>query len=332
MAGLRTMLSILGQQGAKGMGVALCIGAFVPVVCPGLGAALRPGLPLMIAVFLVNAFARLEVSHARRIVARPLRLLSATCWAVLFVPILFWAVLTALGRAQFDPGLVLALSLQAGAAPIMATPAVALVLDIEVTFSVLLLLATMTVQPFTAPLLANWVAGTVVPIDSFVLGRNLFMMIGGSALAAAVLRRLAGRARLEAFSHEIAGTNLLVFTLFGLAMFDGVVLRIFAEPLLLLGLSAAAFAVALGSIGTAMIVLKTLGADEAFMTGFATGHRNVGLMAAAQSGSLPELTWLYFALVQLPIYLTPLIIRVLLAPRRPFARTKADPDADEGVR
>lgn len=331
MAGLRAMLSMLGRQGAKGMSVALCIGAFVPAIYPGSGAALRPGLPLMIAVFLVNAFARLDVSHARRLVARPLRLLSATCWSVLFIPILFWTVLTALGRTQFDPGLVLALSLQAAAAPIMATPAVALVLDIEVTFSVLLLLATMTIQPFTAPLLASWVAGTDVPIDSFVLGRNLCIMIGGSALIAAVLRWLVGHARLEAYGHELAGANLLVFTLFGLAMFDGVVLRMFAEPLLLLGLSAAAFVVALGSIGTAMMVLKTLGADEAFMTGFAAGHRNVGLMAAAQAGSLPDLTWLYFALVQLPIYLTPLIIRVLLAPRRAFARTKADPDAGGGV-
>ncbi len=202
----------------------------------------------MIVVFLVNAFARLDVSHARKIVTRPLRLLSATCWSVLFIPILFWTVLTALGRTQFDPGLVLALSLQAAAAPIVATPAVALVLDIELTFSVLLLLATMTIQPFTAPLLASWVAGTDVPIDSFVLGRNLFIMIGGSALIAAVLRWLVGHARLEAYGHELAGANLLVFTLFGLAIFDGVVLRMFAEPMLLLGLSAAAFVVALGSI------------------------------------------------------------------------------------
>jgi hypothetical protein len=89
-----------------------------------------------------------------------------------------------------------------------------------------------------------------------------------------------------------------------------------AEPVLLLGLSAVAFIIALGSIGIAMIVLRATGADEAFITGFATGHRNVGLMAAAQSGSsLPELTWLYFALVQLPIYLTPQIIRAFAATR-----------------
>ena len=65
-----------------------------------------------------------------------------------------------------------------------------------------------------------------------------------------------------------------------------------------------------------MIVLRAIGADEAFITGFATGHRNVGLMAAAQFGTLPELTWLYFALVQLPIYLTPQIIRAFVAPKR----------------
>jgi BASS family bile acid:Na+ symporter len=284
------------------MSIALCVGAFVPVIYPGLGAALRPGLPLMIAVFLVNAFAQLDLSHAKRNVSRPLRLLSATCWATLVIPILFWTILTIIGRDRLDPSLVLALSLQAGAAPIMATPAVALVLGMEVTSSVLLLLATMTVQPFTAPILVSWVAGTVVPIDSFVLGRNLFAMIGGSALLAAVLRVWLGHARLYAYRHELAGINLLVFALFGLAMFDGVVLRIFAEPLLLLGLSAVAFIVALGSIGIAMIVLRAMGADEAFITGFATGHRNVGLMAAAQSGSfLPDLTWLYFALVQLPV-------------------------------
>ncbi len=332
MAGLRTLLSILGKQGAGGMSIALCIGAFVPVIFPGLGASLRPGLPLMIAVFLVNAFARLELGHAKRTIARPLKLLLATGWAVLFIPTLFWAILTTVGRDRFDPGLVLALSLQAGAAPIMATPAVALVLDIEVTFSVLLLLATMTVQPFTAPLLVSWVAGTVVPIDSFVLGRNLLIMIGGSALVAAGLRQLLGHARLEAYRHELAGTNLLVFTLFGLAMFDGVVLRIFAEPLLLLSLSAVAFIVALGSIGTAMIVLRAMGADEAFITGFATGHRNVGLMAAAQSGSLPELTWLYFALVQLPIYLTPQIIRAFVTTKRSAEGRAKAPSREEDAR
>ncbi|MBR0936082.1 hypothetical protein [Bradyrhizobium jicamae] len=298
------------------MSIALCVGAFVPVFIPGLGVALRPGLPLMIAVFLVNAFAQLDLRHARQEFARPLRLLTATGWVMLAVPTLFWATLNVVGRERFDPGFVLALSLQAGAAPIMATPAVALVLGLEVTFPVLLLLTTMSIQPFTAPFLVSWVAGTAIPIDSFILGRNLFVMVGGSALAAAALRLWLGRSRLETYRHELAGINLIVFALFGLAMFDGVVIRMFSEPLLLLGLSAVAFIVALGSLGIAMAMPRAMGRDEAFIAGFATGHRNVGLMAAAQYGSsLPELTWLYFALAQLPIYLTPQIIRAIASAR-----------------
>ncbi|MBR0801891.1 hypothetical protein JQ615_41940 [Bradyrhizobium jicamae] len=317
MARLRTLLSIVGTQGARGMTIALCIGVFVPVIWPGLGTALRPSLPLMIAIFLVNAFAQLDLSYAKQSLTRPTRLLTATAWAMLAIPALFWAFLNTVGRDRFDPDFVLSLSLQAGAAPIMATPAVALVLGIDVTFAVLLLLATMSIQPFTAPILVSWVAGTTIPIDGFVLGRNLFVMIGGSGLVAAGLRLWLGRARVEAYRSELAGINLIAFTLFALAMFDGVVLKLFAEPILLLGLSAVAFFVALGSLLIAIVSLRAMGADEAFVTGFATGHRNVGLMAAALSGSsLPELTWLYFALLQLPIYLTPQIVGAFAAARR----------------
>ena len=82
---------------------------------------------------------------------------------MLIVPIVFWLALSFVGRDNLDPGLVLALSLQAAAAPIITMPAVAMVLGIEVTFPVLLLLATMAVQPFTAPFVAPWVAGALVP-------------------------------------------------------------------------------------------------------------------------------------------------------------------------
>ncbi|GAC1584667.1 MAG: hypothetical protein NVS3B5_19250 [Sphingomicrobium sp.] len=46
MVRLRTLLSILGTQGARGMTISLWIAALVPVISPGLGTALRPGLSL----------------------------------------------------------------------------------------------------------------------------------------------------------------------------------------------------------------------------------------------------------------------------------------------
>ncbi len=305
------------------MSVSLLISAALPLFVPGAGTALRPGLPAMIMVFLVNAFARIDVGDARQILARPTKLLCGLVWVVLVIPILFWAALSMVGRENLDPGLVLALSLQAAAAPIMATPAVAMVLEMNVTFSVLLLLATMIIQPFTAPLVAPWVAGSAIQVDGLLLGRNLLLMIGGSVMISAVIRRVVGLATLEKYRFETSGANLIVFTLFGLTMFDGVVVRAFTDPWLVAGLSATAFLIALGSIAAAFIVLRAFGRDDAFITGFAAGHRNVGLMAAAQSGSLPDMTWLYFALVQLPIYLTPQIVRLIARFGRRLARLRS---------
>jgi len=44
----------------------------------------------------------------------------------------------------------------------------------------------------------------------------------------------------------------------------------------------------------------------------AAASRNTGLMLAAAAGAVPELVWLYMALLQIPIYVLPLIIKPLL--------------------
>jgi hypothetical protein len=41
-------------------------------------------------------------------------------------------------------------------------------------------------------------------------------------------------------------------------------------------------------------------------------QRNMGLMVAATDGILPGTTWLYFALSQFPIYLSPLLLKPIV--------------------
>ena len=45
--------------------------------------------------------------------------------------------------------------------------------------------------------------------------------------------------------------------------------------------------------------------------GLAAGSRNMGLMLAAAGSAVPELTWLYFAVAQFPIYLMPAMLKPL---------------------
>ena len=54
------------------------------------------------------------------------------------------------------------------------------------------------------------------------------------------------------------------------------------------------------------------GLHSALPLAHAAGSRNTGLMLAAAAGLVPELVWLYVALLQIPIYGLPLIMRPLL--------------------
>ena len=55
-----------------------------------------------------------------------------------------------------------------------------------------------------------------------------------------------------------------------------------------------------------------IGCEAVLAVGFMTAQRNVGLMLAAAGGSLSDVTWLYFALSQLPMYLSPHLLVPLI--------------------
>jgi len=55
-------------------------------------------------------------------------------------------------------------------------------------------------------------------------------------------------------------------------------------------------------------------------------QRNMGLMVAATDGLLPGTTWLYFALSQFPIYLSPQLLKPLV--RKLIAQSAASAAAE----
>ena len=79
-------------------------------------------------------------------------------------------------------------------------------------------------------------------------------------------------------------------------------------------LTALAFALALAMIALTALVFLRAGPARAFAIGLIAGNRNIGLMLAATGFVVPDLAWLYFALVQFPIYLLPHFLKPLARP------------------
>ena len=73
-----------------------------------------------------------------------------------------------------------------------------------------------------------------------------------------------------------------------------------------------AFAVFFALLGVTTMIFRGIGRERALSLGLMVSQRNMGLMLAATDGALPGLTWLYFALSQFPIYLSPLLVKPIV--------------------
>src|SRR5581483_9090819 len=85
--------------------------------------------------------------------------------------------------------------------------------------------------------------------------------------------------------------------------------RIFAAPLVVLGLGALAFAAFFAVFGLTRLVFARAGRERALAVALVTAQRNMGIMLAVTAEALPNFAWIYFAMCQFPIYLTPQLLR-----------------------
>jgi BASS family bile acid:Na+ symporter len=192
----------------------------------------------------------------------------------------------------------------------MSSPAFAALLGLDVALTLATLIISTAITPLTASFFTHIYLGTAV-VPPLAFGLKLFLIIAGCALAATIIRRVTGQAFLEAQRERIDGLSVLAMSTFAIAAMDGVVDHFRADPLLVIELVALAFALALGMIALTAFVFLRVGRASAFAIGLIAGNRNVGLMLAATGFAVPDIAWLYFALVQLPIYLLPHLLKPL---------------------
>jgi hypothetical protein len=307
-------LAWLGRHGANAVAISILLG----IALPPLGALVRPFFAETVFVLLCLAFLRVDPAALRAQFGKPRLLLAATVWTMLVVPVLVGMALTAFDLLDHSPGLLLALMLNVVAPPIFASPALAALMGLNAAVTLALLLACIAATPFVAPALVALFAGPAVTFSPLALGLRLVLMLAGAACVAIAVRSLAGQAWVERQAERIDGLNVIVLFLFAVALMGDVAANTLAHPLFVLGLLALSAAVTFGLSGLTALIFARAGLHSALPLAHAAGSRNTALMLAAAAGAVPELVWLYVALIQIPIYALPLIMKPLLrrlAPR-----------------
>jgi BASS family bile acid:Na+ symporter len=260
-----------------------------------------------------------DSGQLRELVRRPGRLILATAWMMLAPAALVTLALTLVGREALDPGLVLGLAVLGAAPPIMSAPAVAILLGLRPALVMAAVLLTTTLSAVVSPLLAELIAGAVVPLDLGVLIRQLLLLVGGAIVAAGIFRWWLGEARIRARRAELDGVGVLMYFLFAVAAMDGVLAAAMSDPARVARFLAVAFAISITGFLAAALLLRPLSGADRFVLGYGTGHRNMGLLIAALGAATPDTTFLFFALAQFPIYLMPQILKPLARRLHPVA-------------
>jgi hypothetical protein len=300
-------LSLAGRHGT----LVAAASVFVGLAIPGLAAACKPYLGEAIVVMLTLAFLRVDPNELFHHFTRPGLVALATLWAMLLVPTVLGIGFLAFGLDQSMPGLYFMLVLQMSAPGLMSSPALAALLGLDVALTLATLIVSTAITPLTASLFTHIFLGTALA-SPFGFGLRLFLIIAGCALAAAIVRRVAGPTFIAAQRERIDGLSVIAMFMFAVAAMDGVADHFRSNPLLVIELTALAFALALGLIAVTALVFLRAGRARAFAIGLIAGNRNIGLLLAASGFAVPDVAWLYFALAQFPIYLLPHLLKPLV--------------------
>lgn len=295
------LLAWVGRQRTRAIAALVVIG----ILIPPLGAVLKPYVTEAVIGLLCIAFLRIDISAFRSYMRRPHIVIAATVWTTFTIPVLFAISTKFLGVDSANPALYTGLILQAVASPMMAAPAFAALMGLDATLVLITLILGTALTPFSAPFFASLLSLDLA-LSPTALGIKLSAILAGSAIVGLFLRKVVGSIKIARFRDEIDGINIIILLVFVSAVMGEVGIEFVRQPLLMLGLIALAFIVFALLLAITYVVFLATGAERAFAIAMMTSQRNMGLMLAGTGGVVPDLTWLYFAVAQFPIYLSPL--------------------------
>lgn len=318
---LVNILAFIGRHGPVAFAISLVLG----LALPQLAALARPLLPVTIFLFVTMNIFRADFSAVQRVVSAPATLGLTLLWSVICQPLVIGLGLWLVGRDALEPGLLLALALYGAAPPLVAVPTYAAMLGFPAAFSLTILILGTALSPLLSPIVAGWIAGASVPIDRLALAIRLVWLLGGAIFAGILVRFLVGRERIAAARSALDGFSVVVFFLFAVAAMDGVMNKIVNQAGTVLAFTSLAFLICIIGMAATWAALYRLGRLESFPLGIGTGFRNMGLLIAVLP-AVPKETFLFFSLMQIPIYCAPQLLKLLV----PFFRLPAVKVAPSG--
>lgn len=232
------------------------------------------------------------------------RVMTIAIWQMLVLPLIIGLVHV---FAPFSGPWSEIVFLTACAGTIFGAPAFAQLINLNAGLTLLGVIASTIIMPFSLPLLALWILDSAGEFNFAAYGLRLFVFLICPAVMAIGYHRFTK-------SHERPSNQVLqlgsVFflALFAVAVMDGVGARLLTDTQYLLAMLSLAFGIHLVFFFSTTLVFRYIDRPNAWTAGLLSGYRNLGLLLAVAGALLPNDFILFVALWQIPMYIMPMLV------------------------
>lgn len=286
------------------------------IAFPAAAGVLRPHIPEMVAVILFISALRMDVSALRVTRRQALGDIAVVLALQLVTPLIVFAILTTLPVPEVWRDI---LTVVYAGASISGAPAFAMLMGLDGARAMRLLIIGTTLMPLTSFPVLSLLPNVATETSLWVVSLKLLGLIGFSGLAALLLKHPVIKALGKQAPLILNGMNTLALAIFVLALMDAIQPVLLTDPMrVLFVLIISCFANLGAQILHAAIITLRARALGRFPTAseltpaIPSGNRNLALFLAALPVSVTAPWLLFIGCFQVPMYLTPLVMRPLL--------------------
>eukprot|EP01037_Dinobryon_pediforme_P002657 gene2657-2696_t len=294
-------LALSARHGSVLLATGIFGGLLVPPLAHAMLWFITPNVVLLVTLVLL----RVDIPRAFAHLRRPGRLAIIVAFQMLVSPFIAAA---AVSLVPLDPVTASGIVLFATGAAATSGAAFARLVGLDPELTLLATLASIFLVPLTGPPLAHLLAGIDLHLGVAAFMARLGLVVGLPLLASLVLRRVIGVRRLEPMGPALDGAVVWLVVLYGFAVMDGLQERLLVEPIWVLQATIAAFAADFGLNAITAAVFLWMGWRAAASAGLMAGNRNMALYLAVLPATADPKISMFFALVQLPLFLSPFIL------------------------
>jgi len=292
-------------ESARHGSLLLAVGIFGGLLVPPLAHATKWFITPNVVLLMTLVLLRVDIPAVFSHLTRPVRLAAIVGFQMLICPFIAAGVTAVV---PLDPGTAAGIAIFATGTSATSGAAFARLVGLDPELTLLATLVGLFIVPLTGPPLAFLLTGADlnVTVGGFML--RLGLVVGLPLLGSALLRRLAGPARLEPLGPALDGCVVWLVVFYGFAVMDGMQARLLADPAWVMQASIAAFVADFGLNIVTTLAFLWLGWRAAASVGLMSGNRNMALyLAVLPAGADPKIA-LFFALVQFPLFLSPFVL------------------------